>query len=49
MTPVVGTPVVETTVVETTVVETAATTAVSYSVDPWDPSYGMAYGEELGG
>ena len=28
---------------------TTATTAVSYSVDPWDPSYGMAYGEELGG
>jgi hypothetical protein len=24
-----------------------AAAAVSYSVDPWDPSYGMAYGDEL--
>jgi hypothetical protein len=24
-------------------------TAASFSVDPWDPSYGMAYGEEMGG
>jgi hypothetical protein len=23
--------------------------AVGFSVDPWDPSYGMAYGEEMGG
>lgn len=24
-------------------------TAASFSVDPWDPSYGMAYGEEMNG
>ena len=24
-------------------------TAASFSVDPWDPSYGMAYGEEMTG
>ena len=24
-------------------------TAVAYSVDPWDPSYGMAFGEEMTG
>jgi hypothetical protein len=24
-------------------------TAVAYSVDPWDPSYGMAFGEEMNG
>jgi len=24
-------------------------TAASFSVDPWDPSYGMAYGDEMGG
>ncbi len=30
---------------------TPVSTAVtgSFSVDPWDPSYGMAYGEEMGG
>jgi hypothetical protein len=26
---------------------TTAALAVSYSVDPWDPGYGMAYGDEL--
>jgi hypothetical protein len=27
----------------------AGTPAASFTVDPWDPSYGMAYGEELTG
>ena len=28
-------------------VSAAATATASFSVDPWDPSYGMAYGEEM--
>jgi hypothetical protein len=28
---------------------TTATGALSFSVDPWDPGYGMAYGEEMSG
>jgi hypothetical protein len=31
----------------TAVPATTGAPAVSYSVDPWDPSYGMAYGDEL--
>jgi hypothetical protein len=27
----------------------AASAAVSFSVDPWDPGYGMAFGEEMSG
>ncbi len=33
----------------TTMAATADVRPVSFSVDPWDPSYGMAYGEEMGG
>jgi hypothetical protein len=28
---------------------TTASAAVSFSVDPWDPGYGMAFGEEMSG
>jgi hypothetical protein len=30
-------------------VTSAAGTSMSFSVDPWDPSYGMAFGEEMTG
>jgi hypothetical protein len=38
-----------TTVAETAGGARAGATPASFSVDPWDPSYGMAYGEEMGG
>jgi hypothetical protein len=31
----------------TSVADAAPPTPVSFSVDPWDPGYGMAYGEEM--
>jgi hypothetical protein len=30
-------------------VTTAGPAAVTFSIDPWDPGYGMAYGEEMNG
>jgi len=39
-----------TAVVSTTGISTTrASTTVSFSVDPWDPSYGIAFGEEMTG
>ena len=28
---------------------TAASGSVAFTVDPWDPGYGLAYGEEMDG